>query len=187
MILDAWAGYARHLNHWVCYGSKDNFYTRRLVDMRDRASAYEQIVPSPMRAQKGLTIDGRPSQHTLDNTGPRLCLVAEFDFAPVNKRRKLDHLGGSDHQMPRRGTGRSRYERGPLRAFAKPRPSLANCLFRWQISPGLVPLPRCRRNRAAPLVSQRSAHDRRLSVDLDPIPVCQDARRRARRRPPAID
>jgi hypothetical protein len=88
IILEAWAHYARQLNPWVCYGSKDCFYTRRLVDMRERASAYEQIVPSPMRDQYGLTIDGRLSQHSLDGTGPRLCLVAEFDFAPVNKKRE---------------------------------------------------------------------------------------------------
>jgi hypothetical protein len=88
MILDAWARYARRLDPWVCYGSKDCFYTRRLDVMRGRASAYEQIVPSPMRAQYGLTIDGRRSQHTLAATGPRLFLVAEFDFVAVNKQRK---------------------------------------------------------------------------------------------------
>ena len=56
--------------------------------MRERASCFAQIVPSPMREQYGTTVDGRLSQHTLDNTGPRLCLVTEFDFTPVNKRRE---------------------------------------------------------------------------------------------------
>ena len=41
-----------------------------------------------MRAQRGRTIEGRLSQHSLDGTGPRLFLVTEFDFVPVNSRRK---------------------------------------------------------------------------------------------------
>jgi hypothetical protein len=52
--------------------------------MRTRAHVFEQIVPSPMLSQYGKTADGRQSQHTLDATGPRLFLVTEFDFVPVN-------------------------------------------------------------------------------------------------------
>lgn len=37
------------------------------------------IVPSPMTAQYGVTKDGKRSEHTLDNTGPRRYLVTEFD------------------------------------------------------------------------------------------------------------
>jgi hypothetical protein len=71
-ILDAWAQYSGTDNPWVCYGSKDHFFTRRLADMRDRAHVFEQIVPSPMRDQYGQTVDGHMSQHSLDGTGPRL-------------------------------------------------------------------------------------------------------------------
>jgi hypothetical protein len=88
MILDEWAAYARQLNPWVCYGSRDHFWTRRLSDMRSRASAFEQIVPSPMLAQYGETADGHLSEHSLKGTGPRTFLVTEFDFTPVTRQRK---------------------------------------------------------------------------------------------------
>jgi hypothetical protein len=87
-ILDAWAGYSGNRDPLVCYGSKDYFFTRPLTVMRDRAHVFEQIVPNPMRAQYGQTVDGHASQHSLDATGPRLFLVVEFDFAPVNSRRE---------------------------------------------------------------------------------------------------
>jgi hypothetical protein len=87
-ILDAWAQYSGNPDPWVCFGADDRFFTRRLAEMRDRAHIFAQIVPSPMRAQYGQTVNGYPSQHSLDGTGPRLFLVTEFDFAPVNKRRQ---------------------------------------------------------------------------------------------------
>jgi hypothetical protein len=87
-ILDAWGRYAGEPNPWVCHGSRDRFYTRRLSDMRGWAHVFEQIVPSPMRSRYGLTVDGRESQHSLDATGPRLFLVIEFDFAPVTPQHK---------------------------------------------------------------------------------------------------
>jgi hypothetical protein len=87
-ILDNWAQYSGLSNPWVCYGSKERFYTRRLDHMRARAHVFEQIVPSPMRDQHGLTVDGRQSQHTLEGTGRRVFLVIEFDFAPVNNKRE---------------------------------------------------------------------------------------------------
>jgi hypothetical protein len=89
-IVNEWAGYSGIDNPWVCYGSKDSFYARRLSVMRDAARAFEQIVPSPMTSQYGRTktADGHLSQHSLDNTGPRLFFVAEFDFSPVTKKRE---------------------------------------------------------------------------------------------------
>jgi hypothetical protein len=87
-ILDAWARYASATDPWICYGSKDSFFTRRLEQMRARAHVFEQMVPSPMRAQYGTTLEGRQSQHSLDGTGPRLFLVTEFDFVPVDKKRR---------------------------------------------------------------------------------------------------
>ncbi len=88
MILEAWARYSGAANPWICYGSRDYFFTRRLADLRDRAHIFEQIVPSPMRAQYGQTLDGHESQHSLEGTGPRMFLVIEFDFVPVNKKRE---------------------------------------------------------------------------------------------------
>ncbi len=87
-VLSSWAEYAGVDNPWVCYGADDCFYTRRLSVMRELGRAFAQIVPSPMRAQYGRTVDGHLSQHSLDGTGPRIFLVAEFDFTPVNKRRE---------------------------------------------------------------------------------------------------
>lgn len=40
------------------------------------------IVPSPMMAKTGISLDGRTSSRCLDNTGPRWFLVVEFDFSP---------------------------------------------------------------------------------------------------------
>jgi hypothetical protein len=39
-----------------------------------------------MRAQQGLTAAGKLSEHTLDGTGERTFLVAEFDFARLTPR-----------------------------------------------------------------------------------------------------
>jgi hypothetical protein len=39
-----------------------------------------------MRDQWGKTVGGHLSQHSLDGTGPRLFLVSEFDFVPVNSK-----------------------------------------------------------------------------------------------------
>ena len=81
-----WAGYARDPDPWVCHGRKDRFYTQRLAAMTGRAHVFEQIVP--MRDQWGKTVEGHLSQHSLDGTGPRMFLVTEFDFVPVNARRE---------------------------------------------------------------------------------------------------
>jgi hypothetical protein len=67
-------------NPLLCCGSGPaKFATRSREDWRGRLSAMALIVPSPMSALKGLTQDGRPSSHTLANTGPRRFLVCEFD------------------------------------------------------------------------------------------------------------
>jgi hypothetical protein len=42
------------------------------------------IVPSPMSAVTGLTQDGRPSEHTLSNTGDRRFLVIEQDSGTLD-------------------------------------------------------------------------------------------------------
>ena len=63
---------------WVCFGSTSDFTTERLSRIT-KPEQYPQIVPSPMLDKYGLTQDGRRSQHTLSNTGPRRFLVLEFD------------------------------------------------------------------------------------------------------------
>ena len=63
---------------WVCFGSNSDFTTERLSRII-KPEQYPQIVPSPMLDKYGMTQDGRRSQHTLSNTGPRRFLVLEFD------------------------------------------------------------------------------------------------------------
>ena len=63
---------------WVCIGSNTDFFTERLSKII-KPEQHPQIVPSPMLDKYGMTQDGRRSQHTLSNTGPRRFLVLEFD------------------------------------------------------------------------------------------------------------
>jgi hypothetical protein len=62
-----------------CGRSNDRFKTRRRSEWRSKLSALQFIVPSPMTSVWGTTKDGRKSQHTLSNTGPRRFLVIEQD------------------------------------------------------------------------------------------------------------
>jgi hypothetical protein len=63
---------------WLCIGSNTDFFTERLSKII-KPQQFAQIVPSPMLDKYGMTQDGRRSQHTLNNTGPRRFLVLEFD------------------------------------------------------------------------------------------------------------
>ena len=87
-VLRQWALYAQEPDPWICFGSDDCFGTRRLSTCRHVLSKYEQIVPSPMRAQQGLTAMGKLSEHSLDGTGERTFLVAEFDFVRLTPKGK---------------------------------------------------------------------------------------------------
>ena len=90
-VLDAWAHYAGIADPWVCYGADDAFETKRFSDMRERASIFAQVVPSPMKEQWGRTQDdGHLSKHTLDATAPRLFLVTEFDFSPSDQAKEAE-------------------------------------------------------------------------------------------------
>ena len=67
-------------NPLLCCGwSNGRFDTRPKDDWRKNLDDLQLIVPSPMSKPRGLTQDDRESAHTLDNTGPRLFLVIEFD------------------------------------------------------------------------------------------------------------
>jgi hypothetical protein len=53
------------------------------------------IVPSPMSAVEGVTKEGKPSKHTLSNTGDRRFLICEFDTGTADEHAALlIHLAG---------------------------------------------------------------------------------------------
>ena len=69
-------------NPLLCVGqSKHRFDTCLREEWRGQLGAMPLIVPSPMSARTGTTQDGKPSKHTLENTGPRRFLVVECDFS----------------------------------------------------------------------------------------------------------
>jgi hypothetical protein len=87
-VLRDWAEYAQQSDPWVCFGSRELFWTRRLSAVAQILHAHEQIVPSRMKAQFGQTADGRLSEHSKEATGDRLFLVVEFDFAKLTPKGK---------------------------------------------------------------------------------------------------
>ena len=71
-------------NPLLCIGrSVRESATRRREAWRGRLSELPLMVPSPMSSVTGVTMDGRKSERTLDNTGPRRFLVVEFDFGEL--------------------------------------------------------------------------------------------------------
>lgn len=81
-----------------CGQSKSVFATRRRSRWRGRLAGLALIVPSPMTSRTGRTQDGRVSQHTLANTGPRRYLIIEQDGGtPDEQAAILAHLG---HMAP---------------------------------------------------------------------------------------
>jgi len=87
-VLRDWADYAQQADPWICFGSRDQFWTRRLSAVVEILHAHEQITPSPMQAQFGRTADGRLSEHSKEATGKRLFLVVEFDFVKLTAKGK---------------------------------------------------------------------------------------------------
>ncbi|HEV2454213.1 MAG TPA: hypothetical protein VGY98_08130, partial [Verrucomicrobiae bacterium] len=82
-------------NPLLCCGkSSREFDTRPREQWRGQLSRLQFIVPSPMSSVNGMTKDGRPSRHTLANTGPRRFLVCEFDTGTGDDHAALLlHLG----------------------------------------------------------------------------------------------
>jgi hypothetical protein len=77
-----------------CGKSNSDFDTKPREDWRGTLAGMELIVPSPMSAIEGVTKDGKPSKHTLSNTGPRRFLICEFDTGiPDEHAALLLHLG----------------------------------------------------------------------------------------------
>jgi hypothetical protein len=74
-------------NPLLCVGQRNSaFATRPRADWRGRLSKAQLIVPSPMTARTGYTQDGKESEHTLDNTGPRRFLVIEQDGGTADEQ-----------------------------------------------------------------------------------------------------
>ena len=73
-------------NPLLCCGESSRaFDTKPREDWRGQLAELPLIVPSPMSAVEGLTKEGKPSKHTLDNTGPRRFLVVEFDTGTADE------------------------------------------------------------------------------------------------------
>jgi hypothetical protein len=74
-------------NPLLCVGqSSYQFATRTREEWRGRLSAMPLIVPSPMSARSGRTQEGRESEHTLKNTGPRRFLIIEQDMGTADEQ-----------------------------------------------------------------------------------------------------
>jgi hypothetical protein len=82
-----------------CGKSNSDFDTKPREDWRGKLSKLQLIVPSPMTARLGKKKNPKPdenpfSAHTLDNTGARRFLIAEFDTGtPDEHAALLLHLG----------------------------------------------------------------------------------------------
>jgi hypothetical protein len=72
-----------------CGKSTSEFRTLDREDWRGKLAHMPLIVPSPMTARYGVTKEGKKSQHTLNNTGPRRYLVTEFDAGTLDQQSKL--------------------------------------------------------------------------------------------------
>ncbi len=83
-------------NPLLCCGKSNCvFDTKPREDWREEMSTLALIVPSPMSAIEGLTKQGKPSRHSLSNTGPRRFLICEFDTGTADEHAALlIHLAG---------------------------------------------------------------------------------------------
>lgn len=82
-------------NPLLCCGKSSSvFDTKPREDWRGQMSALALIVPSPMSAIEGVTKEGKPSRHSLSNTGERRFLICEFDTGTADEHAALLlHLG----------------------------------------------------------------------------------------------
>ena len=73
-------------NPLLCCGKSSSvFDTKPREAWRGQLAELPLIVPSPMSATEGVTKEGKPSKHTLSNTGPRRFLVVEFDTGTADE------------------------------------------------------------------------------------------------------
>jgi hypothetical protein len=82
-------------NPILCCGkSSSDFDTKPRDEWRGQLASLQLVVPSPMSAIEGVTKEGKPSRHTLSNTGPRRFLICEFDTGTADDHAALLlHLG----------------------------------------------------------------------------------------------
>jgi len=82
-------------NPLLCCGVANSaFKTITKVDWGDSLRKMRLIVPSPMSSKMGFTQSGKPSSHTLSNTGQRRFLVVEFDDGTLDQQASIHyHLG----------------------------------------------------------------------------------------------
>jgi hypothetical protein len=74
-------------NPLLCVGqSSYDFSTCPRQEWRGRLAKKQLIVPSPMSATTGTTKDGRLSEHSLANTGPRRFLIIEQDMESADEQ-----------------------------------------------------------------------------------------------------
>jgi hypothetical protein len=69
-----------------CGRSNSRFATRPRSAWRGKLSALQLIVPSSMSSVWGTTQEGKKSQHTSSNTGPRRFLVVEQDSGSLDEQ-----------------------------------------------------------------------------------------------------
>jgi len=87
-VLRDWGTYCGELNPFVCFGADDRFWTRPFNAVKNILHVHAQVVPSPMRAQYGMTQSGTLSEHTKDGVGERRFIVTEFDFSKTTPKGK---------------------------------------------------------------------------------------------------
>ena len=76
-----------------CGQSMAVFDTKPRENWRGELAKLQLVVPSPMLTVEGVTKDGKPSRHTLANTGPRRFVVTEFDSGTLDEQAALSiHL-----------------------------------------------------------------------------------------------
>jgi hypothetical protein len=88
LVLDAWSRYAEITDPLVCFGADDLFWTRPHSAVRGVLHVHAQVVPNCMSAPVGMTQSGHLSEHSKENTGERIFLINEFDFAKTTPKGK---------------------------------------------------------------------------------------------------
>jgi hypothetical protein len=74
-------------NPLLCCGKSPlSFATKTREEWHGQLARQSLIVPSPMTARTGKTLDGRTSAHSLANTGPRRYLVIEQDRGTIDEQ-----------------------------------------------------------------------------------------------------
>lgn len=92
--VEPWAFLSRlyQSDDFVCLGrTAYEFGTQRLAAWREPLAyhEYEYVSPNPMKFEWGFTKAGEPSMHCLDNCGPKVFQVVEFDFGGVQEHAAL--------------------------------------------------------------------------------------------------